>query len=214
MSWRASGIACAAHARSHNLVHRAAVKDSRQAVRITPRVGLHPTTEPPVSQDGQDHRVRQPEGRRRQDDDDAEPRRRVRGGGPPRAVRRHGPAGQPDDVAGHRPRLARAVDVRRARAQDLDPRGDPQARDRRRLRVDRPRRRRDRDGADDRPRARAAARLRADPRGLRLHLHRHAAEPRPADDQRADGRGQGDRPRAVRVSVDARPDPAAEHASA
>jgi len=34
---------------------------------------------------------------------------------------------------------------------------------------------------------------------------------RPADDQRADGRRQGDRPRAVRVSVDARADPAAEH---
>ena len=166
-------------ARSDNLFHRRPrVKDSRQAVRITPRVGLHPTTERPVSRDGEDHRVRQPEGRRRQDDDDAQPRRRVRGGGPPRALRRHGPAGQPDDVAGHRPRLARAVDVRRARAQDLDPRGDPQARDRRRLRLDRPRRRRDRDGADDRPRARAAAGLRADPRGLRLHLHRHAAEPR------------------------------------
>ena len=55
---------------------------------------------------------------------------------------------------------------------------DPQARDRRRLRLDRPGRRRDRDGADDRPRARAAASARADPRGLRLHLHRHAAEPR------------------------------------
>ena len=49
-------------------------------------------------------------------------------------------------------------------------------------------------------------------RGLRLHLHRHPAEPRTADDQRAHGRRQGDRPRAVRVSVDARPDPAAEHA--
>ena len=36
-------------------------------------------------------------------------------------------------------------------------------------------------------------------------------EPRAADDQRADGGRQGDRPRAVRVSVDARPDPAAEH---
>ena len=37
-------------------------------------------------------------------------------------------------------------------------------------------------------------------------------EPRPADDQRADSRAQGDRPRAVRISVDARTDPAAEHA--
>ena len=36
-------------------------------------------------------------------------------------------------------------------------------------------------------------------------LHRHPAEPRAADDQRADGGKQGDRPRAVRVSVDARP---------
>ena len=33
----------------------------------------------------------------------------------------------------------------------------------------------------------------------------------PADDQRADGRRQGDRPRAVRVSVHARAHPAAEH---
>ena len=48
------------------------------------------------------------------------------------------------------------VDVRRARAQRLDPRGDPQARDRRRLRLDRPRRRGDRDVDDDRPRALAA----------------------------------------------------------
>ena len=47
---------------------------------------------------------------------------------------------------------------------------------------------------------------------LRLHLHRHAAEPRAAHDQRPDGGRQGDRPRAVRVSLDARPDPAAEHA--
>ena len=48
--------------------------------------------------------------------------------------------------------------------------------------------------------------------GLRLRLHRHAAEPRAADDQRADGGRQGDRPRPVRISVDARPDPAPEHA--
>ena len=47
---------------------------------------------------------------------------------------------------------------------------------------------------------------------LRLRLHRHAAEPRPADDQRADRGEQGDRPRSVRVSVDARAGPAAEHA--
>ena len=49
-------------------------------------------------------------------------------------------------------------------------------------------------------------------RGLRLHLHRHAAEPRAADDQRPDGGRQGDRPRAVRVSLDAGADPAPEHA--
>ena len=48
--------------------------------------------------------------------------------------------------------------------------------------------------------------------GLRLRLHRHAAQPRAADDQRADRRTQGDRPRPVRISVDARSDPAAEHA--
>jgi chromosome partitioning protein len=39
---------------------------------------------------------------------------------------------------------------------------------------------------------------------VRLHLHRHAAEPRAAHDQRPDGGQQGDRPRAVRVSVHAR----------
>ncbi len=168
-------------------------------------------SEPPWKE-GQGHRVRQPEGRRGQDDDDAEPGRRVRGGGSPGAVRRHGPAGQPDDVPGHRPGHAREIDVRRARPQGLDPRGDPQARDRRRLRLDRPRRRGDRDVDDDRPRARAAEGVRTDPRGLRLHLHRHSAEPRAAHDQRAHGGRQGDRPRAVRVSVDARSHPAAEHA--
>ena len=66
------------------------------------------------------------------------------------------PAGQPHDVAGHRPGHARSLDVRRARPQALDPRGDPQARDGHSLRIDRPRRRRDRDVHDDRPRARAA----------------------------------------------------------
>ena len=71
--------------------------------------------------------------------------------------------------------------------QHLDPRGDPQARGGRRLRLDRPRRRRDRDVHDDRPRALAEEGARADPRRLRLHLHRHAAEPRAAHDQRPDG---------------------------
>ena len=46
--------------------------------------------------------------------------------------------------------------------------------------------------------------LRADPRRLRLRLHRYAAVPGTIDDQRADRGRQGDRPRAVRVSVDAR----------
>ena len=47
---------------------------------------------------------------------------------------------------------------------------------------------------------------------LRLRLHRHAAQPRAADDQRADGGEQSDRPRPVRVSLDARAGPAPEHA--
>ena len=51
----------------------------------------------------------------------------------------------------------------------------------------------------------------ADRGRLRLHLHRHAAEPRAAHDQRPDGGRQGDRPRAMRVSVDAGADPAPEH---
>ena len=48
--------------------------------------------------------------------------------------------------------------------------------------------------------------------GLRLRLHRHSAEPRAAHDQRPDGLRQGDRPRAMRVSVHARADTAPEHA--
>src|SRR3954454_17826760 len=72
--------------------------------------------------EGKGHRVRKPEGRGREDDDDAEPRSRLRREGAPGPLRGHGPAGQPDDVAGHRPRLARGVDVRRARAPHLDPR--------------------------------------------------------------------------------------------
>src|SRR3954453_14028245 len=71
--------------------------------------------------------VRQPEGRRRQDDYDAEPRRGLRREGPPRAVRRSRPSVEPDDEPGDRSRLARAVDVRRAREPGLDPRGHPQA---------------------------------------------------------------------------------------
>ena len=159
------------------------------------------------------HRLRQPEGRRRQDDDHAEPRRRVRREGPPRAVRRHGSPGQPDHVPGHRPRHAREVDVRRAR-----PRHARSARSSASARSTSPARR----STSPAPRSRCRTKigrerslekaLRADRGGLRLHLHRHAAEPRAAHDQRPDGRRQGDRPRAVRVSVDARADPAAEHA--
>ena len=68
------------------------------------------------------------------------------------------PQAQPHDEPGHRPRLARGVDVRRARAPRLAARGDPQARGGHRLRLDRPRRRRDRDVHDDRPRALAGRR--------------------------------------------------------
>ncbi len=49
-------------------------------------------------------------------------------------------------------------------------------------------------------------------RGLRLRLHRHPAEPRAADDQRPHRGQQGDRPRPMRISVDARTHPAPEHA--
>ena len=133
-------------------------------------------------------RVRQPEGRRREDHDDPEPGRRVRREGPSRAGRRHRPAGQPHDEPGDRPRLGREVDVRRARPRHLDPRGDPQAGDRRRLRLDRPRRRRDRDEHQDRPRALAREGAQAGARGLRLRVHRHAAVARTFDDQRPDRR--------------------------
>ena len=101
-------------------------------------------------------RVRQPERWRRQDHDYAQPRSGVCRGRASGPVRRHGSPGQPDDVSGHRPGHAREVDVRRARAPHLDPRGDPEARGRRRLLVDRPGRRGDRDVDDDRPRALAA----------------------------------------------------------
>ena len=49
-------------------------------------------------------------------------------------------------------------------------------------------------------------------RRLRLRLHRHPAEPRAAHRQRADGLGQGDRPRPVRISLHAGARPAPEHA--
>ena len=89
---------------------------------------------------------------------------------------------------------------------------DPQARDRHRVRLDRPRRSGDRDVDEDRPRALAGQGAAGRLRGLRLHLHRYAAVPGTIDDQRADRGRQGDRPRAVRVSVDAGAYPAPEHA--
>src|SRR3954470_20248478 len=118
------------------------------------------------------HRIRKPEGRGREDDDDAEPRRGVRREGSPRALRGHGSAGQPDDVAGHRPRLARALDVRRAGPPRLDSRGHPAARGGRGVRVDRPCRGRDRDVDPDRPRALAREGAAPDRGRLRLRLHR------------------------------------------
>ena len=157
-------------------------------------------------------RLRQPEGRRRQDDDDPQPRRRLRRVRLPRALHRPRPAGQPDDEPGNRPRQGREEPLRRARQRHADPRDHRRARDRHRRRLDRPGRRRDRDEHQDRPRALAGEGAEGGHRRLRLRLHRHAAEPRPADDQRADGREQGDRPRPVRVSLDARAGPAPEHA--
>ena len=102
---------------------------------------------------GQSDRLRQPEGRGRQDDHHAEPCGGVRRAGPSRPVRRHGPAGQPHDVAGHRPRHARAsmFDVL---VHDLSIREVIRTpRDRHRVRLDRPRRGGDRDVHEDRPRA-------------------------------------------------------------
>src|SRR3954470_16598184 len=122
--------------------------------------------------------VRQPEGWRGEDHYHPESRGRIRRKGQPRAVRRPGPAVEPDDEPGHRPRLARDVDVRRAREPRLDPRGHPQAGDRRGVLLDRPGGSGDRDVHPDRPRALAAEGVRSDPRGLRLHLHRHTAKPR------------------------------------
>ena len=126
--------------------------------------------------------------------------------GPPRALRRPRPAGQPDDEPGDRPRHGREVacstcSSTTSRSREIIQR----ARDRHRRRLDRPGRRRDRDEHQDRPRALAGEGARRGRRRLRLRLHRHAAEPRAADDQRAHRGRQGDRPRPVRVSLDARP---------
>ena len=112
-----------------------------------------PAVEQNGGRDRQGDLLREPEGRRREDHVDAEPRGRVRRVGPPRALHRPGPAGQPDDEPGHRPRQGREVDVRRARAPHPAHGGDPGARDRHRRRLDRPGRRRDRDVHPDRPRA-------------------------------------------------------------
>ena len=78
---------------------------------------------------GEDHLVRQPEGRRREDDHHPEPGRRLRGVRSRRARDRPRPAGQPDDEPGDRPRQGRGEHVRRARRPHPDPRGDhPSAR--------------------------------------------------------------------------------------
>ena len=87
------------------------------------------------------------------------------------------------------------------------------ARDRHRRGLDRPRRSRDRDEHADRPRALAGEGAVGGRRRLRLRLHRHAAEPGAADRQRPDRVRQGDRPRPVRISLDAGARPAPEHAA-
>ena len=65
-------------------------------------------------------RLRQPEGRRREDDDDPEPGRRLRRVRLPRPLHRPRPAGQPDDVPGHRPGQGRTQPLRRARQRHAD----------------------------------------------------------------------------------------------
>src|SRR5680860_753755 len=72
--------------------------------------------------------LRDRQGRCGQDHHHAEPGCRLRGERPPSAVHRPRSAGQPHDEPGDRPRLARAVHVRRAGARHLDPRGHSQAR--------------------------------------------------------------------------------------
>ena len=103
---------------------------------------------------GDRHLLREPEGRRREDDLDAQPRRRARRAGQPRPVRRHGPAGQPDDEPGPEPGLDRALDVRRPRPPAPDPERDRAHGDRPGRLVDRPRRSGARALEHDRPRAR------------------------------------------------------------
>ena len=149
---------------------------------------------------GQGHRLRESEGRRREDDDDAEPRRRVRGAWEARAARRPRPAGQPDDEPGAEPRHDRALDVRRARPQAADLRGD-----RGTARSTSPSPRSTSPAPSWRSRAligreraleKALAAVREQ---LRLHPHRHAAVARPADDQRVRRRHRRHRAGAVRV---------------
>ena len=161
---------------------------------------------------GDGHRVREPEGRRREDDVDAEPGRRARRGGQPRPVRRHGPAGQPDDEPGPEPGLDRALDVRRPRPPAPDPERDRAHGDRPGRLLDRPRRSGARPLEHDRPRARSREGAERGQGELRLRPHRHAAVTRPADDQRARCIRSCDRPGPVRVPLAARPRPAREHA--
>ena len=172
--------------------------------------------ETPVQTDtptlGQGHRVRQPEGRRREDDLDAEPRRGAQGEGVPRPLRRHGPAGQPDDEPGVEPGLDRALDVRRPRPPAADRERDREGGDRPGRVLDRPRRGGARPLEHDRPRARAREGAPPDEGPVRLRPHRHAALARPADDQRPRRGRPRDRPGAVRVPLAARARPAREHA--
>src|SRR6266511_3076545 len=101
---------------------------------------------------GQNHRVRQPEGRGGEDDDDPEPRRRLQGAGVERPCGRPRPAGEPDHEPGPQSGRDRTFDVRRARAPAADRASDPGARGRRRRFLDRPRRRRARAFEHDRAR--------------------------------------------------------------
>ncbi len=189
---------------------RTLTRANTAADRSHPERAEHPVE--PEQQEAQGHRLRQPEGRRRQDDDDPEPRGRLRREGLPRALRRHGSAGQPDDVPGHRPRHGRdsrcstcSSTTCRSRRSSASARSTSRAP---RSTSPAPRSRCPRKIGRERSLEKAFKPISG---RLRLHLHRHAAVPRAAHDQRPDGRRQGDRPRAVRVSLHAWADPAAEH---
>src|SRR5215212_7753719 len=79
------------------------------------------------------------------------------------------------------------------------------------MRLDRPRRGGDRDVDEDRPRALSGEGTTRSFRGLRLDVHRYAALAGTIDGERTHGGRSGDRPRAMRVSVDAWAAAAAEH---